>query len=746
MVNINAIKKLFSKKLNSFNTVRDIHNEKEKHFPDEFMQFFPTHLKHHTLRRRFCENFYKCLDVHKRPRLVKKSGELNIHTENVHKRRRRLWSDIFNTILDIKWRWHFFIFLFSFVLSWFLFANIWYLISWLHGDLYDIYADEMHQPLEFSVNATRFVNGSQNIGADLKLSAKLVGNEKRTPCVFGIHDFTSALLYSVETQHTIGYGLRYITEECSFAIIFLMVQSCFGIFVQGLVAGVVFAKISRPNKRKRTIIFSHNACVSERDGKLCLMFKLANIRISQLSDARVKMHMIKSRRTTEGEFIPFQSYDMKVGHNWSGNDSIFFPWPKTVEHVIDEDSPLYEMCKQASVSGSQASGSQTGRTYKRTAPKFDSNTVTNNTNTMTTHSTLLSGNASAASDSNKSIKSEDYEIVVILEGNIETTGASCHIRTSYLPQEILFGYRFTPIYPKFTDFEYLFDYAKFDHVEPIQYDLLGLNVAFTNKHLNYVYDARDESKNLYQTVQNTGQINPLNFNYSKKNDGSRGAENSIFSLLKAFGSNNINSNHNNTEFVNNNENNDEKQLQHQNDLTNFLEDNKNEFIKSGNEMNSVINEQDLNQTSTEVSKPSKTGRFTIEAVRIESQSMPLSIENHPTSASIYQRLKTSNINENSQHQKNSLFLKKTASSLQKRNLSKQVLFQMKNNANSLGSMKHAFSNHYRASSLPPPKLLTGQLNYDRKSFDNSMCYRKKSNSFGVDDEKKDNNILNNGII
>ena len=95
----------------------------------------------------------------------------------------------------------------------------------------------------------------------------------------------------------------------------------------------MFAKISRPNKRKRTIIFSHNACVSERDGKLCFMFKIANIRISQLSDAKIKIHMIKSRRTSEGEFIPFQSFNLKVAHDWSGNDSVFFPWPKTIEHV-----------------------------------------------------------------------------------------------------------------------------------------------------------------------------------------------------------------------------------------------------------------------------------------------------------------------------------------------------------------------------------------------------------------------------
>ncbi len=94
---------------------------------------------------------------------------------------------------------------------------------------------------------------------------------------------------------------------------------------------------------------------------------------------------------------------------------------------------------------------------------------------------------------------------MILEGNIETTGASCHIRTSYLPQEILFGYRFVPIYPKFTDFEYLFDYAKFDQVEPFQPRLFHLNVAHLNRHLNYVCDTKKEDKNYQITCQNTLQ-------------------------------------------------------------------------------------------------------------------------------------------------------------------------------------------------------------------------------------------------
>ena len=121
-----------------------------------------------------------------------------------------------------------------------------------------------------------------------------------------MYNFRTAFLFSIETQHTIGYGYRYITEDCFVAIFLLMFQSCIGIFLSSIGAGVLFMKISRPNERKQTIIFSHNAVVSKRDGKPCFMFKLGNIRESQLSDASIKLSMIKSRQTIEGEFIPFQ--------------------------------------------------------------------------------------------------------------------------------------------------------------------------------------------------------------------------------------------------------------------------------------------------------------------------------------------------------------------------------------------------------------------------------------------------------
>lgn len=72
---------------------------------------------------------YANLNHEGRPRLVKKCGELNIDVESVPKRKRRLLSDFFNTVLDIKWRWHVVIFVMTFLISWIVFASVWYLIG-----------------------------------------------------------------------------------------------------------------------------------------------------------------------------------------------------------------------------------------------------------------------------------------------------------------------------------------------------------------------------------------------------------------------------------------------------------------------------------------------------------------------------------------------------------------------------------------------------------------------------------------
>lgn len=57
---------------------------------------------------------------------------------------------------------------------------------------------------------------------------------------------------------------------------------------------------------------------------------------------------------------------------------------------------------------------------------------------------------------------EKFEIIVILEGTTESTGQTTQARTSYLPNEILWGHRFEPIvtYNK-ERYTYQVDYSMF---------------------------------------------------------------------------------------------------------------------------------------------------------------------------------------------------------------------------------------------------------------------------------------------
>lgn len=50
-------------------------------------------------------------------------------------------------------------------------------------------------------------------------------------CVYGVNSFTAAFLFSIETQVTIGYGTRAITDKCPEAILLLLIQSLLGPYI-----------------------------------------------------------------------------------------------------------------------------------------------------------------------------------------------------------------------------------------------------------------------------------------------------------------------------------------------------------------------------------------------------------------------------------------------------------------------------------------------------------------------------------
>lgn len=198
----------------------------------------------------------------KRQRFVDKNGRCNVQHGNLGGETSRYLSDLFTTLVDLKWRWNLLIFTLTYTIAWLVMASMWWIIAYIRGDL--------------------------NHGHDASY----------TPCVANVYNFPSAFLFFIETEATIGYGYRYITEKCPEGIILFLFQSLMGSIVDAFLIGCMFIKMSQPKKRAETLMFSQDAVISQRDGKLCLMFRVGNLRNSHMVSAQIRCKLIKVKTHT----------------------------------------------------------------------------------------------------------------------------------------------------------------------------------------------------------------------------------------------------------------------------------------------------------------------------------------------------------------------------------------------------------------------------------------------------------------
>ncbi|XP_030066489.1 inward rectifier potassium channel 4 [Microcaecilia unicolor] len=303
-----------------------------------------------------------------RNRFVKKNGQCNVYFANLSNKSQRYMADIFTTCVDTRWRYMLLIFSAAFLVSWLFFGFLFWSIAFFHGDL---------NPL---------------------------GPGSNKPCIMHVNSFVEAFLFSVETQTTIGYGFRCVTEECPLAIIAVVIQSILGCVIDSFMIGTIMAKMARPKKRAQTLLFSHHAVIAMRDGKLCLMWRVGNLRKSHIVEAHVRAQLIRPYMTEEGEYLPVDQKDLNVGYD-IGLDRIFLVSPIIIVHEIDEESPLYGIGKEE-------------------------------------------------------LEVQDFEIVVILEGMVEATAMTTQARSSYLASEIRWGHRFEPVVFEEKN-HYKVDYSRF---------------------------------------------------------------------------------------------------------------------------------------------------------------------------------------------------------------------------------------------------------------------------------------------
>jgi len=156
-----------------------------------------------------------------------------------------------------------------------------------------------------------------------------------------VRSFGAAMIFSMATSQTVGYG-NTAPLGCPGSIIIFTVQTLLAIIMEAITLGVIFARISHPKQRARTIGISEPAVIARRDGILKFMVRIADFRPTQVINPVVKAFLFTwaGRTTAEGEHIPVRVEELTMGSPGSVGVDGMLILPIIIEHTIDEKSPL----------------------------------------------------------------------------------------------------------------------------------------------------------------------------------------------------------------------------------------------------------------------------------------------------------------------------------------------------------------------------------------------------------------------
>lgn len=151
-----------------------------------------------------------------------------------------------------------------------------------------------------------------------------------------INNHMEALYFSLSTMTTIGYGVSdYYFGGCWVPFGAVLCQVGTAILFDAVAIGLLFSKLSRGHKRAKTIVFSRSAVIQDD----YFMFRLGECRRYLLVNVSVKVYCVRHERRFQNGRLQTVHYVTFPLHLQQENH-ILLGLPQVLVHKIDGKSPL----------------------------------------------------------------------------------------------------------------------------------------------------------------------------------------------------------------------------------------------------------------------------------------------------------------------------------------------------------------------------------------------------------------------
>jgi inward rectifier potassium channel len=137
--------------------------------------------------------------------------------------------------------------------------------------------------------------------------------------------------FSIETLATVGYGDMH--PQTDYGHLVATVEIFTGMCFLAVMTGLIFARFSRPRAR---FIFARHPVISAHQGQRTLMVRVANERHNTISQATVRLWLLRVETVEEGGQLR-RYYELPLERN----EHPMFALSWTLFHVIDRASPLH---------------------------------------------------------------------------------------------------------------------------------------------------------------------------------------------------------------------------------------------------------------------------------------------------------------------------------------------------------------------------------------------------------------------